>query len=268
MKIIANHAHLMPDQSWRPGDANLLLRYLDFCGIEKAVVFPPFGCQFQDDRWAANRWALEQVRQHADRFLPAGTLFPLAPDAVELLRMLQSEGVRLIKIHPSIEPHDIADPRAGPFYVEAERLGMILNYHTGAHRSRLSWSRPEKFDDLAFDYPKLRLVLEHLGGRAYAELTLAVMGNHRGDKPRVLGGLTSIFDKVHQPLWYMDRQHLQEAIEIVGADAFIFGLDFPWNTMEATRQAIETIRGFSIPETDKEKLLGGNLLGLLSSGGT
>ena len=60
MKIIANHAHLMPENSWRPGDADLLLRYLDFCGIEKTVVFPPFACQFQHD--------MEKTRQAIEVF--------------------------------------------------------------------------------------------------------------------------------------------------------------------------------------------------------
>ena len=267
MKIIANHAHLMPENSWKPGDAGLLLKYLDYCGIDQAVVFPPFACQYGNNLEQANRWALGQVRQHPDRFLPAGTLFPLAPDAINLLRMLAQEGVKVVKIHPSIDLHDVGDPACRRFYAEAERLNLVLDYHTGPHGTRLSLATPEKFDDLAWDFPNLRLVLEHLGGRAYFEMMLAIIASHKlreqDNLPQVYAGLTSVLDRQVNKAWYLGAERIVDAIEIVGAHKFIFGLDFPWNDMECGRRVIQLIQGFNIPQEDKEKILGGNLLRML-----
>lgn len=264
MRIIANHAHLMPPHTpgspWPEGDADMLLRHLDLCGIERAVIFPPFACQMEGSMMRANRWALHQVRQHADRFIAAGTVFPLAPDIVECLHMLHDEGVKLLKIHPAIDPHNIADPRAHIFYAKAQELGMALDYHTGPHNSRLSNTRPEAFDDIAWDYPGLKLVFEHMGGRTYIEDFMAILANHKPG--RVFGGLTSVLQPEHK-MWYLNAEKVAELLRCVGAERLIFGLDFPWNPPESTLRDLEIIRNLSLGEADLEKILGGNLLTLL-----
>ena len=264
MKIVANHAHLMPtplaDSWWPAGDAALLLNQLDACGIDRAVVFPPFACQCANSMKEANRWALQEIKPYADRLIPAGTIFPLAPDSCDVLRMLYNEGVRWLKIHPSIDLHDISAPEAGEFYTLAEELGMVLDYHTGPHGTRLSLAKPEKFDDLAWEHPKLHLVFEHLGGRAYFEEFAAIVGNHRG---RVYGGLTSIFDSDVNYLWHIASPRIEEMVKGLGASRFIFGLDFPWNSIEATRRHLRIIDSWEISAMDKELILGGNLQRLL-----
>ena len=271
MKIIANHAHLMPPNSWREGDAEMLLKHLDFCGIDRAVVFPPFACQMDNNMKQANLWAWDQVRQHSDRLIPAGTLFPLAPDAIEMLRLCNEQGVKLVKIHPSIDLHDVADPAATAFYAEAQRLGMIMNYHTGPHATRLSLVRPEKFDDLAWNFPDLKLVFEHLGGRTWFEEFLAIIHSHAArtgseKPPCVFGGFTSIFAGTSDPtmtMWTIEPEKLTMMVRLVGSDKLIFGLDFPWNDKERNRKDIEIINSLDISQQDKANILGGNLAKLL-----
>lgn len=239
-----------------------MLKHLDACGIDKTVVFPPFAHQVGNSMRCANLWALETVKKHTDRFIPAGTVFPLATDVLEILHILHDEGVKLVKIHPSVDLHDIAAPGAAQLYTRAEELGIILDYHTGSHGTRLSLATPQKFDDLAWDYPRLKLVFEHIGGRTYFEEFAAILANHRG---RALGGLTSVFDQEKNWMWYLGQQRVEELIRCVGAGNFIFGLDFPWNSPEDNRRDIETIRSLDISERDKELILGGNLAGLLGT---
>ena len=62
MKIIANHAHLMPpkdmgNRDWPDGDSEMLLKQLDYCGIDRVVIFPPFACQVGNNMKKANLWA-------------------------------------------------------------------------------------------------------------------------------------------------------------------------------------------------------------------
>jgi len=265
MRIIANHAHLMPENSWLPGDTDMLLRYMDSLGIEMAVVFPPFACQVENSMRKANFWAWDEVKKHPDRLIICGTLFPLASDAIELLRILADKGGRIVKIHPSIDLHDVSDPRARPFYAEAERLGMVLDYHTGPHGSRLSFVKPEKYDDIAWDFGGLKFIFEHMGGRTYFEEFLAIICNHpprTPDEPaRIYGGLTSVLQVGN--MWYLGPEKIMDVVRIAGADRLIFGLDFPWNKVEDARSAIEKINHLDITEEDKEKILGGNLLRLI-----
>lgn len=68
MTILANHAHLIPPPRtgdwWPEGGVDTLLRHLDACQVDMAVVFPPFACQVENDMWQANRWALDEIRPH------------------------------------------------------------------------------------------------------------------------------------------------------------------------------------------------------------
>lgn len=265
MKIIANHAHLMPPESmasgWPAGDAERLLKHMDFCGIEQAVIFPPFACQYQGSMKNANLWALQECRKHPDRFVPAGTLFPLAADILEVLRLLHDQGVRLAKVHPSIDLHDIADPMAQVCYAKAAELGIALDYHTGPHGTRLSLAAPTKFDDLAWNYPKLILIFEHLGGRTFYEQFLAILSNHR--QGRIFGGLTSVLSHETHKLWYLGAERIVELVQCVGAGKLIYGLDFPWQSAETNKRDIEIILNLDIPAEAKEMILGGSLAALL-----
>ena len=267
MKIIANHAHLMPPHTedgnnrWPAGDADMLLKHLDYCGIDRAVIFPPFACQVGHSMKDANLWALRQVRMHPDRFIPAGTIFPLAKDILEMLNILHAEGIRLAKIHPSIDLHDIADPQAGACYAKAEEYGIALDYHTGPHGSRLAWADPKKYDDMAWDYPKLKLVFEHLGGRTYFEEFMAILSNHK--RGRIFGGLTSVLSYETHKMWYLGLEKIVSLVECAGANTLIYGLDFPWNAAETNKRDIELVRSLTISESDKERILGGNLASLL-----
>jgi predicted TIM-barrel fold metal-dependent hydrolase len=268
MRIIANHAHLMPPADmggcgWPAGDADMLLKHLDDCGIEKAVIFPPFACQVRKGMKAANLWALGQARMHPDRFIPAGTVFPLADDILEVLDILHAEGIRLAKVHPCIDFYDIADPRAGRCYAKAEALGIALDYHTGPHGAKLSMSEPTKYDDLAWDYPKLKLVFEHIGGRTYFEQFMAILANH--DKGRVFGGLASVFEYEVNKMWYLGPERILDLVKCVGADTLIFGLDFPWNPAETSRLGIKMIMDLPITAEEKAAILGGNLAVLVGA---
>ena len=273
MKIIANHAHLMPpskgNSCWPEGDPEMLLEHIDFCGIEKVVIFPPFACQMDGDIVAANRWAWSEVKKHSDRFIAAGIFFPAGENALELLEIFKDEGVKTAKVHPSIDKHDIADPKLDEVYAKAAELGIALDYHTGVHGTPLSMSKPEKFDDIAWRHPELKLIFEHLGGRTYFEEFLAILVNHRktDDKgrPFAYGGLTSVLSTENPDnlFWYLGPEKVMDVIRFTSAKQLIYGLDFPWNPKEVNKKDIETILSLEISKEEKEKILGKNLTGLV-----
>ncbi len=262
--IIANHAHLMPPRGqgawWPDGDSDMLLRHLDFCGIDMAVVFPPFACQCEGSMHKANTWAIGEVRKHADRLIPAGTIFPVANDVLEVLDMLNAEGVSLAKIHPSIDLHDVADPNASDCYAKAAALGIALDYHTGPHGTRLSFVEPMKYDNIAWDHPKLKLVFEHVGGRTFFEQFLAILANH--PKGKVYAGITSVLSYETHKMWYLGPERITDMVRCIGADKLVFGLDFPWNPAEINKRDIEIIRSLDISEAEKSRILGENLAAL------
>lgn len=272
MEIIANHAHLMPPDSWREGTREMLLEWMDALGISRAVVFPPFACQMCGDMKAANRWAWGQVRPHRDRLIPFATINPTAPDALEVLDMACDEGAKGIKIHPSVERIDLVDPRAMDFYGEAAARGVVLDFHTGVHGSELSHIDPMKFDTILWRFPNVRMVFEHVGGRAFYEIILAILYQHNKDDfllhddqqyagKRAYAGITSILSPDN--LWYLGAEKVEELARLVGADVLIYGIDFPWHPVEDLRREIEMLSDLPLSEQDKAKLFGGSLSTLL-----
>lgn len=267
MKIIANHAHLMPEPGvkawWPEGGADMLLAHLDYCEIDQVVVFPPFACQMDNDIIKANRWAWGEVKKHPDRLIPAGILNPIGDNVKQVFSAFDDEGIKLAKIHPSIDLHDISDPQAVPCYELAQKQGITLAYHTGAHGTQLSLSNPEKFDDVAWKYPKLKMIFEHIGGRTYFEQFLAIISNHARE-PRIFGGVTSILSTENNKFWYLGPDKIMDVIEFAGADKLVFGLDFPWNSKEINKKDIEIIKQLDISVEDKGKILGGNISCLIT----
>ena len=118
-----------------------------------------------------------------------------------------------------------------------------------------------KFDEVAYNFKRLRFSMEHLGGYCFFNEGLAVMlnnMNHR-DEPRVYAGLTSVFDPDMNRAWNLSDDKIRDLFWQVGDDAEIFGLDFPYNQTPEIRAAIEHFSNMDLPEETKKKVFAGNL---------
>ncbi len=67
-------------------------------------------------------------------------------------------------------------------------------------------------------------------------------------------------------MWHIPSATLAEMVKALGASRFIFGLDFPWNDIEATKRHLQVIESWDMPASDKALILGGNVLRLLGEG--
>jgi len=259
-ELFANHCHLAP--SFGAGLVDRLEAHLDALGIARAVAFAPFAVEFDGDPHRANAWLVEQLAGRP-RLEPFATVNPTHADAVSVLETMAGAGARGCKIHPSIDVYDLLDPRAMEFYAAASSLGILLDFHTGAHDSPLALSDPMKFDEILWANPELRVVLEHAGGRLYYELVLAIALNHPG---RVLVGVTSVLERENNPLWYLGPERIEELVRILGGELLVFGLDFPWWPLEENRAALGQLLALDVAEEEKRKLLGGTLAAVLGRG--
>jgi predicted TIM-barrel fold metal-dependent hydrolase len=244
------------------GGVDRLLRHLDSLGIARAVCFAPFAFEVGGDLRRANEWLLEQIKRRPE-LVPFATVNPVHPDAVAVLEAMAEAGVRGCKIHPSVDVYDLVDSRARDFYTAAAERGILLDFHVGAHGSPLALSDPVKLDTILWEYSTLRLVLEHAGGRLYYETAIAIAANHSGERPRAFIGITSVLEREANFLWYLGPERVRELIEGVGAGQLVFGLDFPWWTIEQNRKAIAALRRIDVPESEQRLVFGGTLDSLL-----
>ncbi len=259
---LAHHAHLFPESFNDKGTVDVLLRYLDECSIEQAVCFAPFAHQFKDPDFNCNRWLSGAIKGKS-RLHGFGTL-NFHKNMSDQVREIADLGFKGVKVHPPAQELNILSKPARDAYEIAQELNLFLTFHTGIHHHRLKEARVVDWDEIAFDFPKLRFSMEHVGGWAFFNEALAVLANHVPPpwekKPcNVFAGLTSVFSPVQLPFWFMSPERMHELIRQAGINQVIFGLDFPYNDVEATKRGIEMIKALGLSEEDTAKILGGNL---------
>jgi uncharacterized protein len=263
--IFANHAHVFPPAVRPEGSVERLLRHLDACEIERAVCFAPFAEQVEDVDEHHNRWLAAELAPYADRLIGFGTIDFTRRDFDEQVREIAQLGFKGIKLHPNHQRFDVVSNEAHTVYAAAEVHHLFVSFHTGVHHGRIRHYNVLLFDEVAHYHPRLRFSMEHVGGYHFFTEAMAVIFNNipfppdPTRRPRVFGGLTSVFAPDHLRFWHLRREQLLELVAQVGAGQLIFGLDFPYNQEEHTKLAIETINGLGLSDHDRAMILGGTL---------
>ncbi len=258
---LAHHAHVFPAEINQKGTVEALLHHLDEAGIEQAVCFPPLPHQAKGiDQ---NAWLADQIKSQR-RLFGFGTVDFTRGDVVDQVKKIAGLGFKGIKIHPPAQKLEILSKAAYQAYGAAEGLNLFLTFHTGIHHSRLRDSRVIHWDEIAWEFPKLRFSMEHVGGWSFFSEALGVIANHvppPWDKTpcNVFAGLTSVFSPKELPFWFMSTERHQELLRQAGVRQLIFGLDFPYNDVAAARRGIETICSLGLSDADVDLILGGNL---------
>jgi uncharacterized protein len=144
-----------------------LLRDLDDNGITHAVMHAETeGGESAD---ALNAALAEVMAEHPGRFTGVGTVDLTAPVPTRAARQVaaaHAQGMRGISVQPAFFGLDIDARELYPTYARAEELGMVVAIHTGITYSRmhpLRHERAELFDQVACDFPDLRLIAAHAG---------------------------------------------------------------------------------------------------------
>ncbi|MEV4282678.1 amidohydrolase family protein [Actinoplanes xinjiangensis] len=120
-----------------------------------------------------NEEIAEDCAKHPDTLIPFASIDPHKGRAGvrEARRLVERYGVRGFKFHPSIQGFAPDDRLAYPLYEAIEELGAVALFHTGqtgigarvrgGGGIRLRYSNPMLVDDVAVDFPDLRIILAH-----------------------------------------------------------------------------------------------------------
>lgn len=263
--IFSNHAHVFPKEVKENGTVDALLRLMDECGIDKSVCFPCFHDRFDDIGLDVNPnvWLAEQIKGN-DRLYGFGIIDFSKPDLAGQVERAADLGFKGLKLHPPYQEFKVDSPEAFQVYEKAQELDMLIVFHCGMHWHRLRDNNVLLYDEVSWNFPNLRISLEHIGGYHFFNDALAVMDNNsRHDRDVVFAGWTSITDRNGPSAWALSDEQLKTVIHQTGENRSIFGLDFPYNDAECIKSDIERIRNLDISEQCKENILGKTLAGIL-----
>lgn len=236
IKLYDNHGHVGGTAGHYhvpQGDVEALIHEMDRFGIEKACVFSLSGV-FTDEVYGNDR-AIEYIRRYPDRFVGFTLLNPhRGPQFMrEELKRCADLGMRGIKLIPTYQGY----PEEGPNIDIAcqwahEHRQLILNHE---------WGGIDQMRRLVATYPDACFFTGHTTTR-YAPIMKEYDNLYVCTCP-VLGPRT-----------------VESVVDAIGADRFLFGSDL---TDLPISWGIGPVLFARIPESDKRKILGDTLKGLL-----
>ncbi|HIE13667.1 TPA: hypothetical protein EYP70_00170 [Candidatus Bathyarchaeota archaeon] len=257
--MFVNHCHVFPKEVRAHGSLDALVEIMKKCGIDKAVAFAPFEEFLPSSIGDPNEWLASELSSYPE-IVGFACINPIKQGSVKKLEKAWDLGLVGVKLHPPIQKFGINDPQAYPFYAKAQELGVILDFHVGVHGWRLMKYKPLLLDDVAYIFPNLKLIIEHVGGRGLYEEALALLLN----KKNVYAGISSCLNNKTHKAWYIGGEKVEELVFLIGEDRLIYGTDFPYNSAQEIDHDIKLIKDLNLPQHVKEKILGENLEKLLN----
>lgn len=223
-------------------------------GVERAVLVNYVSPDVMGFTPPVNEWIAAYCRDHPE-LVAVGSVHPklVAEPGAEVDR-LHALGIRALKVHPShqlLYPHAYATgemPSQRAMYARAEALGMPVIVHTGTSvfpGARNRFADPMFLDDVAIDFPRLRLVLAHAGRPLWMETAFFLARRHENVSLDVSG---------IPPARLLE--YLPRAGEIAGK--LLWGTDWPSPGVRSLKENVESFLKLPLDEDAKRRILWDN----------
>lgn len=232
----------------------------DLEAVDKAVILhiarDDVGRKGNDQIAAiAKRWP--------EKLIPFGSVNPLFPDALdEFKRGVKELGLKGFKLSPIYMRFHPMDARACRIYAQAQEWGIPLIFHSATGQAAdipLKWANPLLFDDVAYAFPRLKIILAHLGHPWQRECIITVR-KHENVYAELSGNFYRPWDLY---------QALITAIEWGQTHKILFASDWPITTPRETIEGLRNLRRFAqggnprIPDEVIENIIYRDSLALL-----
>jgi predicted TIM-barrel fold metal-dependent hydrolase len=251
--VIDADVHISPTpQGGNSISIDELLRRMDRCGVEKAVTWlqPPYVRSEIDQ---GNAYVYRAMRQHPDRILGFGWADPNlgAGRAIDDVRRAVDEyGFFGVKLNGAQNSYPIDDPElAMPVIERVAAAGVVLALHVGA--DAFDQTHPSRVATIARAFPELRILVIHMGGAAFHDLSAAAIAVAR-EHPN----LTLIGSAVR-------AIPILTAIRTLGAGRVCFGSDTPFELMHVELAKYRALLDGEISTAEMAQVMGGNMAGVL-----
>src|SRR5438105_4031354 len=230
---------------------NAFLKHLDTAGIERAALINYVAPEVIGFSSEVNQFISDYIKEDPKRLLSCGSLHPrhttnIESDVEQLLRLK----IRMIKIHP---PHQLLYPNdylngvkeLEVIYRAAEANGIPVMFHTGTSvfpGARNKYGDPIHADDVAVDFPKLKILLAHGGRPLWMQTAFFLVRRHSN----VYLDISGIPPK-------MLLQYFPRLEEIAGKT--LFGTDWPGPGVPEIARNLEAFRSLPLSEEIQQQIL-------------
>ncbi|MGH9601168.1 MAG: amidohydrolase family protein [Terriglobales bacterium] len=265
------HVHIMPMHLFKPAalaaikrkrenfaeieelcrSPKAFLKHLDAVGVDRAVLINYVAPEVMGLTPEVNDYVAAYVKEDPARLISCGGIHPrhtanVLADVEQIVRL----GIRMIKIHP---PHQLLytnDYLSGVseleiLYRAAEANGIPVMIHTGTSifpGARNKYGDPIYVDDVAVDFPRLKILLAHGGRPLWMETAFFLVRRH----PNVYLDISGIPPK--SLLRYFPR------LEEIAAKT-LFGTDWPGPGIPDMKKNLDDFRALPLSAETREQIL-------------
>lgn len=218
-------------------------------GVDKVIVF---GMRAQySGILTPNEFLADYANRFPQKVIGFGAVDPTVDDVsatLEEVVRLKLRGVKLGPIYQNIHP---LDGRMLKVYEFCESCGLPIIIHQGTtfpRKAPLKYALPILLEDVALQFPKLKMVIAHLG-HPWIDETLVLIRK----QPNLYADISAL----HYRPWQF-YQGLIMAKEYGVLHKLFFGSDYPFTTPEATMDALRNfnrmVEGTNLPRLEAEEI--------------
>lgn len=226
------------------------IRLMDENGVDYSVILAEIAPLTTG---IATNEMVESFCRGNSRLIPFCTFNPyLHPEMGESLKILCTQhGFKGVKLYPTYNHFYPNDSVMYPLYSEAEKLSIPILFHTGSSifaNSRIKYGNPIFFDDLAVDFPNLKIIMAHGGRGPWYDEAMTMVRLHKNIYIDVAG---------------LPPQKLLEYFPDLErfAHKFVFGTDWP---NVDVKKNIEKLNKLPVSRETIKKILGENAIEILA----
>lgn len=262
------HEHAVPEEdrklygSWNNGPAVVTTRsWAEYAELTSAAdVTIVFNIAVADsdsdmpgDPALVNQRTEAFVASDPSRRIGFMSVNPNLPGFLDEASRAMSNGLKGIKLGPNYQNFDPLSPGAKKIYAFAQENALPVVFHQGASPRQfapLRYSYPLVMDEIAIEFPELRVVMAHLG-HPFTRETVVTIRKH----PHVYADISAIYVRP----WTL-YEGLIMATEWGVMDKILFGSDFPVTTprtaIDSLRKVNDIVDGTPLPTVSLEHIEG------------
>jgi len=249
--IIDADVHISPTfESGNSISVEELLKRMRKAGVDKAITWlqPPYKREVAE----ANEYVYKAMKKYPDKILGFGWVDPnLGVEAAkkQVRKCVYEYGFYGVKLNGAQNNFYIDDPVLSiPVIEEIVETGKVLAFHVGA--DAYDRTNPFRVAKIAKRFPDTQILMVHMGGVAFHDLTNAAI-----EVAQEHPNLTLIGSGV-RPVPVL------KAIKTLGSTRVCFGSDTPFSLMHVEVAKYKALLD-GMSEEDKHNVMAGNIIRLL-----
>lgn len=208
--------------------------YKDTLKADKVIVlgfYAPFSSTV-----VPNDYVAEYVKRDPNRLIGFMSVDPNDLNSVyELERCKNDLGLKGIKLGPMYQDFNPLDrEKAYPIYQKAQDLKLPILFHMGTtylRTAKLKYTQPILIEEIALDFPELKIVIAHLGHPWEGDTIVLIR-----KQPNVYADISALY---YRPWQLYNSLRLAKEYEVF--DKLLFGTDYPVTTVESSIKGLYSI---------------------------